>query len=209
MAILKTLSTLRLPAEKITQFSTLKQFGPKKCQGLRVFWIRKYSTDLEKEFKTAVESCYRSVSTRLDFTSKCNLPVACKDVLSTTQESSVLYEYKCHCDSQYIGQTSQRQQDCIKQHILKSITQQLTRPHRSQPDRLCKRNDTKPCCDFAIEQRLLENNQCTLNYNNKQFSILAAAASSSYLSLSEAVYIKTQHPVLCRQKEFVYTLKLF
>ena len=43
--------------------------------------IGKPSTNLEKEVKTAVENCYISVSTRLVFTSKRMLPVACKDAL--------------------------------------------------------------------------------------------------------------------------------
>ena len=51
---------------------------------LRVLWIGKPSTNLEKEVKTAVESCHGSVSTWLIFTSKRMLPVARKDVLTTT-----------------------------------------------------------------------------------------------------------------------------
>ena len=99
---------------QITQFSTLKRFGPEKCPVyLRVSWIGKPSTNLEKEVKTAVESCYGSVNSRLVFTSKCMLPVARKDVLPTTKKSSVTYEYKCHCDSRYVGRTSQRLQDRI------------------------------------------------------------------------------------------------
>ena len=87
--------------KKIAQFSTLKRFGPEKYPVyLRVPWIGKPSTNLEKEVQTAVESCYGSVSTRLVFTSKRMPPVARKDVLPTTQKSSVLYKQKCHCDSQ-------------------------------------------------------------------------------------------------------------
>ena len=90
-------------AKKIAQFSTLKRFGPKKCSVyLRVPWIGKPSTNLEKEIKTAVESCYGYVSTRLIFTSKRMLPVVRKDVLPTIEKSSVIYEYKCHCDSRYV-----------------------------------------------------------------------------------------------------------
>ena len=65
-------------------------------------------------------------------------------------------------------------------------------------------NDTKPDCDSAIVQHLLENDQCALNYDIKRFSILAAARSSFHLNLLEAAYIKTRRPALCRQKEFVY-----
>ena len=67
--------------KKIAQFFTLKRFGPEKCSVyLRGPWIDKPSTNLEKEVKTAVESRYGSVSTRLIFTSKRMLPVARKDV---------------------------------------------------------------------------------------------------------------------------------
>ena len=154
-----------------------------------VSWIGKPSTKLEKLVKTAEESCYGSVSTRLVFTSKRRLPVARKDVLPTTQKSSVIYEYKSHCDSRYVGRPSQRLQDRIKQHVPQWLRQQLTRPRRSQPHRSRKRNDTKPDCDSAIGQHLSENDQCALNYDNKLFSILATARSSFHLNLSEAAYI--------------------
>ena len=137
------------------------------------------------------------------------LPVARKDILPTTQKSSVIYEYKSHCDNRYVGQRSQRLQDRIKQHVPQWLRQQSTCPRRSQPHRSCKRKDTKPDYDSAVGQYLLENDQCALNYDNNRFSILATARSSFYLNLLEAVYIKIQRPALCRQKEFVYALKLF
>ena len=134
------------------------------------------------------------------------LPLVRKNVLPTTQKSSVIFEYKCHRDSRYLGQTSQRLQDHIKQHVPQWL-RQLTRPRRSQPHRSCKRNDTTPDCDSAIGKHLLENDQCALNYDKKRFLILATARSSFHLNLLEAAYITTQRPVLCRQKEFVYALK--
>ena len=159
---------------------------------LRVSWIGKPSTNLEKEVKTAEESCYGSVSTRLVFTSKRMLPVARKDVLPTTQKSFIIYEYKCHCDSRYVGRTSRRLHDRIKQHVPQWLRQQLTCRSRFQPHRSCKRNDTKPGCDSAIGQHLLENDQCALNYENKRFLILATKRSSFHLNLLEGAYIKTQ-----------------
>ena len=125
-------------AKKFAQFSTLKRFGPEKWPVyLRVLWIGKPSTYLEKEVKTSVESCYGSVSTRLVFTSKRMLPIARKDVLPTTQKSLVICEYKCHYDSRYVGGTSQRLQNHIKQRVAQWLRQQLTRPRQSQPHRSC------------------------------------------------------------------------
>ena len=40
------------------------------------------------------------------------------------------------------------------------------------------------------------------------FSILAKGRSPFHLSALEATFIKTSNPILCRQKEFVYNLKI-
>ena len=145
---------------------------------LRVPWIGKASIGLDKNVKTAVESCYGSVTTRVVFTSKRMLPIARKDVLPTTLKSSVVYEYSCHCDSRYVGRTSQRLQDRIKQHVSKWLQQQAKRPTRSQPGRSCKLKRNNTDCDSAIGQHLLDNEQCAANYNDKRFKILAVARNS-------------------------------
>ena len=52
----------------------------------------------------------------------------------------VIYEYVCHCDSRYVGRTTQRLQERIKQHVPKAIRQRSTpiqkqETHQSQPNR--------------------------------------------------------------------------
>ena len=128
-----------------------------------------------------------------------------KDVLPAIQKSFVIYEYKCHCDSRYVGRTAQRLQERIKQHVPKWLRQH-TASQRVQPNRACKRKQPAPECDFAIGQHSLENDQCAANYNDDQFSILDTARSPFPLSLLEASYIKIRRPNLCKQKEFVYTM---
>ena len=161
-------------SKKIAQFFIPKRFGLEKCPvHLRVPWLGKVSISLDKNVEMAVESCYGSVTSRMLFTSKRMLPVARKDVLPTMLKISVIYEYLCHCDSRYVGQTSQRLQDGIKQHVSKWLKQQAKRPTQSQPDRSCKRNN--PDCDSAIGQHLFDNEQCVAKYNDKRFKILAMA----------------------------------
>ena len=111
------------------------------------------------------------------------LPAARKDVLPTTQKSSAIYKYKCHCDGPCVKRTSERLQDRIKQRVPQWLRQQLTRPRRSQLHRSCKPKDTKSDGDSAIGQHFLENDQCALNCDNKRFSILAIALSSFHLNL--------------------------
>ena len=97
----------------------------------------------------------------------------------------------------------------IKQHVPKWLQQQAKCSTRSQPGRSCKLKHNNPDCDSAVGQHLLDNEQCAANYNDKRFKILAVACNSFYLCLLETTFIKTRHLVLRKQKEFVYTLKLF
>ena len=62
--------------------------------------------------------------------------------------------------------------------------------------------------ESAIGQHLLDNAQCALHYNNDKFSILTQDCSSFHLSALEVTFIKLLNPFLCKQKEFVYFLKI-
>ena len=72
------------------------------------------------QIKTAVKRCDFPVEPR---TTRQLLPAAQKDVLSASHQSNVVYQFLCHCDSRYVGHTSQRLQQRIKQHVPKTILQ--------------------------------------------------------------------------------------
>ena len=202
---------LKQISKKITQFSRPKRFGPDKCPVyLRVTYTGKAALTLKRNLRIAVENCYGSVALRTVSVSRQMLPASRKDALPAIQMSSVSYEYKCHCDRRYVGRTAQQLQDRMKQHVPKWLRQH-TAYQRVQPNRACKRKQPTPECDSAIGQHLLENDQCGANYNDDQFAILDTARSPFLLSLLEASYsyIKVRRPNLCKQKEFVYVLKLF
>ena len=109
------------------QLSTAKPFGPEKCPVyLKAPWIGSASQQLEHQIKSAVQNCYGAVSPRLIFSGQCMLPAARKDVLPANQRSMVIYAHVCHCDSRYVGRTTQRLQERIKQHVPKAIWQKNT-----------------------------------------------------------------------------------
>ena len=207
-------------SKKIAQFSTAKPFGLEKCPVyLRAPWIGSASQQLEHQVKSATQNCYGAVSPR---SSQCMLPAAKKDVQPAHQRSMVIYEYVCHCDSRYVGRTTQRLQERIKQHVPKATRQKTTltqeqgthrsQPTRTQPNRKCKaksKTQFEPESDSAIGQHLLESNECARNYSDSQFKILTTARSQFHLGLLEAVYISRKKTDLCRQKQFVFTLQLF
>ena len=95
-----------------------------------------------------------------------------------------------------------RLEDRIEQYVPMSI-------RKKQPPRGCKTRNAQNKCDLAIGQHLLENPECAKMYNDDKVRIIGQARSSFHIGVLESVYIQTQNPLLCRQKEFVFSLGLF
>ena len=136
-----------------------------------------------------------------------------KDVLPALQKSNVIYQFSYHCDSRYVGRTSQRLQDRIKQHVPKSIHSCSFFQKRLLPARRCKSSpqtntQSLAASDSAIGLHLLQNPTCAQHYDDSRFSILAQDRSPFHLSALEATFIRTSNPALCRQKEFEYSIKI-
>ena len=196
-------------SNKIALFNRKPKEGPQKCPVyLKLPRIGKISLNFEKQTKIAINRCYQAVEPRIIFTTRKTLPAIHKDVLPSLQQSMVVYQYVCRCDCWYVGRNSQRLQDRINQHILRCIRSDK-RPTKNLPNRECKITSSPSVyCDSAIGQHLLENKECAKHFNDAQFSILATARSSFHLSVLEATYINSLQPILCRQKEFVYSLQI-
>ena len=159
---------------------------------------------------SSITKCYPSVMPRVLFTTREMLPATTKDSVPATHQSNVIYEFKCHCDSRYMGRISQRLQDRIKKHVPKVITNDSLTNNKQLPHRACKAKlpPKTVSSDSAIGQHLLQNNECASNYAMNRLSILAKGRSQFHLSALEATFIKTTNPILCRQKEFIYSLKI-
>ena len=100
------------------------------------------SQKFEKLSKSAVNQCYGAVDPRVIFSIKKILPAVHKDVLPTTQQSMIVYQYVCHCDCQYVGRTTQRLQDRINQHIPK-VLKPDTNNRNSNHNEIAKRLQQK------------------------------------------------------------------
>ena len=102
----------------------------------------------------------------------------------------------------------QRLADRIKQYVPVSIRKK-SNTSREQPPRICKKSNSKINCESAIGQHLIEHPECAKAYTDEKFRIIGQARSSFHLWVLESVHIKTQNPVLCRQKEFIFSLGIF
>ena len=96
----------------------------------------------------------------------------------------------------------------MKKHVPTSIRKKSSTV-REQPPRMCKNISSKINCESAVGQHLNTNPECAKIYTDDNFRSIGQVRSSFYLGVLESVYIKTQNPDLCRQKEFVFSLKLF
>ena len=136
------------------------------------------------------------------------MPAVHKNVLPSLQQSMVVYQCVCRCDCRYVDRTSQRLQDRINQHIPRCIRSDKI-PTKNLSNRECKLTTTPSVyCDSVIGQHLLENEECAKHFNDLQFSISATAKSWFHLSVLEATYTNSLQSILCRQKEFVYSLQI-
>ena len=162
--------------KKINQFRRPTQLGPKKCPVyLHLPWLGNVLMRYKMQIKTAVKHCYFAVESCIVYTTRQLLPVAKKDVLPAFHQSNIVYQFLCHCDSRYVGRTSQKLQQRIKQHVPKTILQKHISEDRSTLARSCKpiRSFKAETSFSAIGQHLLQNSTCTREYNDNKFSILA------------------------------------
>ena len=163
----------------------------------------------EKQITSAVKRCFFSIEPCVIFNTQQLFPTIKKDMLPSHHHSNVIYQFLCHCDSRYVGRRSQRLEERIKQHVPRSIANPPALANCQSLSHSCKTNTCpQQFHESAIGQHLLDNAQCTLHYSNEKFSILAQGRSSFHLSALEVTFIKSLNPLLCKQKEFVYSLKI-
>ena len=167
-------------------------------QDLHIPWIGNVSIKFKKQITSAMKRCLFSVEPCVIFNTRQLLPATKKDVLSSHHHSNVIYQFVCHCDSQYVGRTPQRLKEQIKQHVPKSIANPPASHNHQSLSRSCKANiRPQQFHKSFIGQHLLDNAQCALHYNNKKFSILARGRFSFHLSVLETTFIKSRR---CRRR---------
>ena len=116
------------------------------------------------------------------------LPAMRKDVMPTTSQNMVVYQYVCRCDCRYVGRTTLRLQNRIirNQRLPTKILPKCTCKATKNPSIFQK-------SDSAIRIQLLQNKDCANNYCDQQFSILTEAKTSFHLAVLEAIFIKVSN----------------
>ena len=139
----------------------------------------------KRRFIDAVSSCYYNVSPRVMLISRPMLTSAPKDVLPILSRRNLVYEFTCHCDSRYVGKTTQRLLSRVKEHVPVYV-----------------RNNTRPekIPSSAIGRHLRDNDDCRIHFNNDRFSILGFGRNDFHLAVLESLFIIEKRPILCVHK---------
>ena len=155
--------------QKVANLAAEQPFGPGKCPVyLKLPWTCNVSSKFENQIIKAIVSCYYAVKPRLVYNTRVMLPSVKKDCVPTTQKNCVVYEFSCQCEARYVGRTTQRLTDRIKQHVSMSIRKK-SNTIREQPPPICKNCNSKINCESVIGQHLIANPECVKTYR-RQFS---------------------------------------
>ena len=157
------------------------------------------SRKFEGQIKEAIKPAYSFVKVIVCWTARSSFRQIAKEVLPTTSRSMVVYQYMCSCKLTYVGKTSQKFTERMKQHV---------------PDKLIDGDLTHPKSESAITRHLKDSAECVPSDRadaESRFSIVSSARSKCHLHVLGAVYmyIRSLAPPLCVQKVFVRVLQLF
>ena len=159
---------------------------------LRLPWMGLASIGFKREVEMATKAAYYTVKPIVVFTTRHAFGGISKDVLPMTSLSSVIYQYQCCCEQQYIGKTTQRLTERIKQHV---------------PNKLLKsKSNSKEKSDSAITKHVKSNTTClpaTQEELLTRFQVMAKARNHAHLDVMEAVFIRNHAPKLCEQKKLI------
>ena len=106
---------------------------------------------------------------RTIFQSKTPLNGRVKDSPPLSAKNNVIYHFKCHCKSEYIGRTSLRFHRRKDQHVPKYIRDWMQGTTKNLPKR-----STAPT---STGDHLIKNPDCARMYNDECFTFLARAGN--------------------------------
>ena len=115
----------------------------------------------ENQIRETLNDTFGAKNLRITYYTRKLLNEIFKDLISDSEKYIITYKYQCHCYSAYIGRTSQRLHIKKDQHVTNALRNQMTygtnKPTKSQS---------------AFGEHLLNNLECSKNYNNNSFFIV-------------------------------------
>ena len=145
---------------------------------VRLPYIGPVSRRFDKQIVHTVQSTYPAVKLQVMFITEVSFRGFAKDISPTIDKNNSIYRFRCHCDSDYVGKSTQRLHKRINQHVPKQLRGWLANTARQPPD--VKKISS------AVGRHLIENKICADNYNDSRFTIITRARNSFQLDVLES-----------------------
>ncbi|CAH8603506.1 unnamed protein product [Dicrocoelium dendriticum] len=150
---------------------------------------------LSRRLKDAVEKTYFAARLRIVYHNKPLLAKPLKDSLPSLTRSMLVYQYSCSCGARYVGRTTRRLSQRIREHIPAWFYKGEMR-----------------ASDSSIMSHLLESGHTASENDFKVIYSLPERLSQGFrkqiLSIAEAIYIHHLKPELCVHKRFIRPILL-
>ena len=171
--------------------------APKKKVYLNLPYKGESLSDLiTRKLANAVENCFPAASLCLSFSSTGLINWNLKDKLPKSTASFCVYHFVCSCGASYVGRTTRRLSDRIREHCPPSLARGgRTSNSSSIAEHLMETGHTiNGTTDFQVLYRVIPNRSQPIRFR--------------LLSIAEAIGIRLFKPELCVHKKFVKTLNL-
>lgn len=149
-----------------------------------------------RRLKSAVENTFKASNLRMSFRTGPAFKLHLKDKLPKFTTSFCVYSFECPCKASYVGRTTRRLSDRVKEHCPVWLSQGL---HKSSSSSIALH---RMQCNHAI----VISDAFQITYRVPRY--LSTITRKRILAVAEAITIRLRKPDLCAQKQFVRTLKL-
>ena len=151
---------------------------------------------ITRRLKSAIETTYPAAQLCVSFKSNPVIRTQLKDTLPCFTTSYCVYSFECSCGASYIGRTTRRLSERIREHMPSNLSKCLNNTNAS-----------------SIAMHLAETNHQADQRN--VFNVVQRIRPSQtklvkqrLLSITEAICIRLRNPDLCAQKRFVRSITL-
>ena len=144
----------------ISKLESPTKRGPNNCPVyLRLPYLGKVAKFLKNKVKETINSTFGAVNLRISHFTRLN--GIFKDVTPDPEKNKVIYRFKCHCESVYIGRTSQtfhlRKDQCITKSLSSWMANGDNKPKKSPSaiEIICYITQSAPNIIITINSLLL------------------------------------------------------
>ena len=149
-----------------------------------------------RRLKTAVDTAYPAAQLCISFRGSTAICTNLKDILPRSTTSFCVYSFACSCGASYIGRTTRRLSERIKEHV---------------PEHLYTRLNKTSASAIALhlnESKHKVNQQKAFRIVHRIRASNSKLIKTRLLNIAEAICIRLRNPDLCAQKRFVRSINL-